>query len=614
MTTTIRNLHAIGAADDPLAIRLRLERALGAADLHVPGMPPAAILCVRHLPDPLPGRLDLDALMPARAWEQAMRGALGRMVQRASSPALGAPPPNAPAVWFEDRAELLTCLARDWCAGALAEHWWWRALLPDRTAAGDMPSRLYAAWRATPEAIPAALALLHERGAAARFLALLPPAEILALTRNVAATFGLPALERTGGATPGDQRRKVSPAATTALIQLDRAADVRALDHDRRVLYAAGVLLARAPLLARAAWPLEVARWAAAAGFNRTSSNLPPRPGTPDTALPAPPHSTPPPNASAPVSAQVRDVATNIANESEAAATPTAIQSNNNAPPTTPPESDAAAPFPAITAPEAGMAQPFALPAAAPRPAEYIQTQFGGMLFLINLALHLELYGDFTRPLDAGISLSPWALLALLRPHMLPAAAFDDPLWAMLADLAGDAPEAHFTPRQWRVPRAWLAPFGPHRTQNAERRAQSAVPKRFLGSSSAFVGVHPRPIHSSSIAHRPSSIVHRPSFIVQRPASIAHRPSSIAHRPLRSNRAWVALFAGYARARLALALGGADAVERALALPARIYPGAVRLDIMFSLNELPIAVRLAGLDRDPGWVPAAGRDIRFHFE
>ena len=43
-------------------------------------------------------------------------------------------------------------------------------------------------------------------------------------------------------------------------------------------------------------------------------------------------------------------------------------------------------------------------------------------------------------------------------------------------------------------------------------------------------------------------------------------------------------------------------VER---LPAR--------DLTLSLADLPIELRLAGLDRDPGWVPAAGRYIAFHF-
>jgi hypothetical protein len=39
-----------------------------------------------------------------------------------------------------------------------------------------------------------------------------------------------------------------------------------------------------------------------------------------------------------------------------------------------------------------------------------------------------------------------------------------------------------------------------------------------------------------------------------------------------------------------------------------------RVDVLMKLNELPIAIRLAGLDRDPGWVPAAGRFVAFRFE
>jgi hypothetical protein len=41
---------------------------------------------------------------------------------------------------------------------------------------------------------------------------------------------------------------------------------------------------------------------------------------------------------------------------------------------------------------------------------------------------------------------------------------------------------------------------------------------------------------------------------------------------------------------------------------------ATRLNVTFELARLPLAVRLAGLDRDPGWVPAAGRYVAFHFE
>ena len=41
--------------------------------------------------------------------------------------------------------------------------------------------------------------------------------------------------------------------------------------------------------------------------------------------------------------------------------------------------------------------------------------------------------------------------------------------------------------------------------------------------------------------------------------------------------------------------------------------GGERVDLRLPLDRLPLAVRLAGLDRDPGWIPAAGADFRFHF-
>ena len=44
----------------------------------------------------------------------------------------------------------------------------------------------------------------------------------------------------------------------------------------------------------------------------------------------------------------------------------------------------------------------------------------------------------------------------------------------------------------------------------------------------------------------------------------------------------------------------------------RLRPG--RVDVHAPLAQLPLAVRMAGLDRDIGWLPAAGLDIRFHFE
>ncbi|MCW5665809.1 MAG: hypothetical protein KIT35_18420 [Piscinibacter sp.] len=56
------------------------------------------------------------------------------------------------------------------------------------------------------------------------------------------------------------------------------------------------------------------------------------------------------------------------------------------------------------------------------------------------------------------------------------------------------------------------------------------------------------------------------------------------------------------------------ALALALELPARLRAGAGRVELQFALAGLPLALRFAGLDRDPGWLPAAGSDIRFRFD
>lgn len=68
------------------------------------------------------------------------------------------------------------------------------------------------------------------------------------------------------------------------------------------------------------------------------------------------------------------------------------------------------------------------------------------------------------------------------------------------------------------------------------------------------------------------------------------------------------------RLQLALGLDSAEQVAPLLCVhPAHVRVTATQLDVFFSLHTLPIEIRLAGLDRNPGWVPAAGRFIAFHF-
>ena len=96
--------------------------------------------------------------------------------------------------------------------------------------------------------------------------------------------------------------------------------------------------------------------------------------------------------------------------------------------------------------------------------AHIVATEFGGIFFLINLALYLNLYGDFTTPAEQGLALSPWDLAALVGQEFCGEKILTDPVWPLLARLAGRTDQAlpgqdFDPPEAWRMPVAWLKPF-----------------------------------------------------------------------------------------------------------------------------------------------------------
>jgi hypothetical protein len=93
--------------------------------------------------------------------------------------------------------------------------------------------------------------------------------------------------------------------------------------------------------------------------------------------------------------------------------------------------------------------------------------------------------------------------------------------------------------------------------------------------------------------------------------------AALSREPRGELARWTNRLAAYTEARLRLALDledGESPVELLLAHRARVIVSPTHVDVVLSLDELPIAIRLAGLDRDPGWIPAAGRHLAFHFE
>src|SRR5262249_50225671 len=107
---------------------------------------------------------------------------------------------------------------------------------------------------------------------------------------------------------------------------------------------------------------------------------------------------------------------------------------------------------------------PLSSPLASPVPEfgrpQAIETQVGGLFYLLKVALALGLDGDFTQPRNPGLTLSPWDFLALIGRAWFGDAFVGDPIWALLAELAGrepgDPPGAQFTPpNAWEVPEGW---------------------------------------------------------------------------------------------------------------------------------------------------------------
>jgi hypothetical protein len=231
------------------------------------------------------------------------------------------------------------------------------------------------------------------------------------------------------------------------------------------------------------------------------------------------------------------------------------------------------------------------------------------VFYLLNLALHLELYGDFTRPRAAGLELSPWDLLDLLGRRLLRRDQRDDPVWPVLAELAGrrrgEQPGRGFRPPlAWRTPPAWLEPVA------------CDGPWRWSAVAGVLRIVHPAGFPAVAVprtAAAPAAQVRqelRPLTSARPVRTALPRESTL---PLTR---WVGRLGGYAEVRLARALGLADAGALPATLlvhRARILLSPTHVDVELSLGTLPLAIRFAGLDRTPGWIPAAGRYVAFHF-
>jgi len=269
---------------------------------------------------------------------------------------------------------------------------------------------------------------------------------------------------------------------------------------------------------------------------------------------------------------------------------------------------------------------------SSPMPRVYpasLETEVGGIFYLLNVALHLGVYGDFTTPAQPGIGLSIWDFLTLVGRALTPRHLSRDAVWLLLADLAGrgsdEEPAAAFDPPDaWRIPSEWLDAFpvdGTWRWRDREGRLRVVHPAGFAvvdvprdGEAIEQLERELLPYHvpcSAVLLGRRLAVLSGPRVAVR---SVARRARSRGSASALTR--WIRCFMPYVRARLARALGTSPqhAATLLCVQHALVSTTATHVDVFFRLADLPIEVRVSGLDRNPGWVPAADRVMTFHYD
>lgn len=557
------------------------------------GLPDRAILFVPRL---VAGRRlsrQEDGGLFAGHVADALRAAL-RRARRPGEPGSADDP-----LLFLDENEAAAALIGHWLEGTPAgDRGWWPLLT------GGAPAPLWWRWHLLPDPrrLPAIVALLAGRGLAAAWLRRLEPEEIETAVAAIAQAHALPRGE--WGKPPGSasrRPRKPAPAVAEALALVHSVApEARQPDlpAPARLLLLLALIAERRPALLGT----QAARAAFAAAAAET---LPP--AAPLPAPRRPRHRRPPA-----VAGSARTLSAPPSG-AKSARTPAMILPDFPAAPAPAQRAKAPTPDPAPEEPA-----PERLPAPAPHrptpasaarigPAEEIETEYGGLLFLLNAFLALGVYGDFTRPGSASAGLSPFGLVRLLGRAWFGRRFIADPLHGLLLRLArgrrADTP-SQFEARPWSLPSAWLSPwpaagapaFGGHRL------------RPMLWHEAGFPLAEVGPENPAADAARAAR------RLGLRRAPVRAR---LPFLPAQPRARWVACLRLYLEARLARALGCEGGIKAAALLcrrPARISADGDRIEARFVLADHPLAIRLAGLDRDPGWVPAAGRDFRYIFE
>ena len=555
--STILRLRVKGSDLDPLALRGRLENVLNEVSLQ-PRLPPSATLFIRKLNDPLPGSIQLDSphARAPQAWRHAFQTRFDQLASSAARPAHGLVADSAESVVFYDYAELLASLTADWCSGVAMTRWWWQALLRH----GSLSQMIRQFWREKIEYVPAALEHVVRSGAVVEFVSRLSDVEVREIVQRVVYVFGLTRIVQIKATdfSSLDVAPTLIEEAQVRTVQMPwrdvvPESDTPRLRPAQQLFVGILLMVHRAPSRVRTlAFASEVQHWVKqvkqkepsdveisrapeihSEEIKKTEFIEPPEIGTPVRENPINADLVvlkPDPTPEGSVSSVVK-LANAVFRYEEVTPTveikPIVDVVSVESPPIV--ESELIV---ETTAPEIFINPDQSLDAVT------IETDLGGLFYLINLALFLEIYSDFTSPGERfHDDLSIWDFVMIVGDDINQHRNLDDPIWTGLQDL------------------------------------QDVQDKNSI-----------HPVNHESPVTKPT---------------------------------WLTDLLPHLKARLILALGidSEDSLAEIMVHHyARVTITPTHLDVFFSLADHPIEIRLSGLDRNPGWVPAAGRFIAFHYD
>ena len=612
--------------DNQAVLRLHAQQWLDACDLRLPGVSSGIVLIVRRV-DALPA-LRAGAALPGRKWQVSLTNRLAELYARAARPARSPVGPDAESVVFDDMAQLLAVFTSDLLARLAYQRWYWQQWLR-AVPSLHIGAVLSHVWSTQARSLPAALGQMPfdtlceavsclsqgELGQVARALhdAFSVPSAVL----HVALPAGGVTAEDVGEVPPDPPWQQFWPPGERAL------ASISELSPQVQYVAGLGLTLHHIPAFARSeTFATQAARWLAAALRAREQpqahiASLRQRGailGSLQADWPAQTEKDPDlPNRVAPP-APVNSVAMETNSRGE--------QQDSE------PESSAVMELPdAANAPEPPPLQDDVRESLSTSLPPAIWTALGGVLYLVNLLIWLDLPGMWRKAVGG------WAIVEALARGLLGEAGVghaDDPLWSILADLderAVGVPAGARFPIQseFRLPAAWL-----RRERRAERHWvawESAGRLIVVDEAVGYV------VANVMLAgHLPGEVAQDvvDSYAAEGIAAsyrLAAEGSEILTGTLSDDvramlspglAGWLVHAQTFVCALLAQMLGDPAMSSAAIAgnlltVPAQIVVSWTHIDLFVSSENARIPIRQAGLDRDPGWVPDLGYIVLFHF-